>query len=243
MAADLVLLHGFTHTGRSWEPVRRALAGRYRALAPDLPGHGAFAGRRPASFAACAAYLGALPGERLTLCGYSMGGRVALHAALGLQSRLVRLVLIGPLELPQALSPCSDQVERIEFVDWRRLPFELARLDVCIAPLVANAFNHCKSDIKWMEASLVRIPTVASPVGQLGWSCQLFRDAVAIACGCYRVFCGLLPVARDYDLNGIFDRLRPVTVDAMTTSTAATTTATIHRTQSIPALPLPPKAL
>src|SRR5918998_1210004 len=45
--ADLVLLHGFTQTGRSWQPVAAALAGRYRAAAPDLPGrvalHAAFA--------------------------------------------------------------------------------------------------------------------------------------------------------------------------------------------------------
>src|SRR5918998_550753 len=79
--ADLVLLHGFTQTGRSWQPVAAALAGRYRAAAPDLPGHGAFAERRPATFPACDAYLRAVSDEPYVLCGYSMGGRVALHAA------------------------------------------------------------------------------------------------------------------------------------------------------------------
>jgi 2-succinyl-6-hydroxy-2,4-cyclohexadiene-1-carboxylate synthase len=95
MPADLILLHGFTQTGRSWQPVRQALAARYRALAPDLPGHGDFSARRPASFAACDAYLRALAGDPITLAGYSMGGRIALHAALALAGRVERLVLIG----------------------------------------------------------------------------------------------------------------------------------------------------
>jgi 2-succinyl-6-hydroxy-2,4-cyclohexadiene-1-carboxylate synthase len=95
MPADLVLLHGFTQTGRSWQPVLHALAARYRAVAPDLPGHGGFAERRPASFAACDAYLRVVAGERFTLGGYSMGGRVALHAALSLGARVERLVLVG----------------------------------------------------------------------------------------------------------------------------------------------------
>ena len=93
--ADLVLLHGFTQTGRSWQPVLHALAARYRAIAPDLPGHGAFADRRPATFAACDAYLRVVAADRFTLAGYSMGGRVALHAALSLGARVERLVLIG----------------------------------------------------------------------------------------------------------------------------------------------------
>ena len=95
MPADLILLHGFTQTGRSWQPVLHALAARYRALASDLPGHGDFAARRPASFAACDAYLRALAGDAITLAGYSMGGRIALHAALALGDRVERLVLIG----------------------------------------------------------------------------------------------------------------------------------------------------
>jgi 2-succinyl-6-hydroxy-2,4-cyclohexadiene-1-carboxylate synthase len=94
--ADLVLLHGFTQTGRSWQPIAHALAGRYRAVAPDLPGHGDFAERRPASFAACDAYLRALAdGRPFTLAGYSLGGRVALHAALSLGPVVERLVLMG----------------------------------------------------------------------------------------------------------------------------------------------------
>jgi 2-succinyl-6-hydroxy-2,4-cyclohexadiene-1-carboxylate synthase len=94
--ADLVLLHGFTQTGRSWQPIAHALAGRYRAIAPDLPGHGDFGERRPTSFPACDAYLRAVAdGGPITLTGYSMGGRVALHAALSLGPVVSRLVLIG----------------------------------------------------------------------------------------------------------------------------------------------------
>ncbi len=81
MAPPLVLLHGFTQTRQSWRPVVAASGGRSRTLVPDLPGHGQ-AALRPASFAACTAYVRALGGERFALCGYSMGGRVALHAAL-----------------------------------------------------------------------------------------------------------------------------------------------------------------
>jgi 2-succinyl-6-hydroxy-2,4-cyclohexadiene-1-carboxylate synthase len=91
----VVLLHGFTQTRQSWRRTIAALSGRYRALAPDLPGHGLAAERRPASFAACTAYVRALGGERFTLVGYSMGGRIALNAALALPGSVERLVLVG----------------------------------------------------------------------------------------------------------------------------------------------------
>jgi 2-succinyl-6-hydroxy-2,4-cyclohexadiene-1-carboxylate synthase len=91
----LVLLHGFTQTRQSWRRTVLALgAGRYRALVPDLPGHGQ-AAHRTASFDACTAYVRALAPERFTLAGYSMGGRIALHAALALQERIDRLILVG----------------------------------------------------------------------------------------------------------------------------------------------------
>src|SRR5947208_2990467 len=92
MAPALVLLHGFTQTRQSWRRTARALAGRYRALAPDLPGHGQ-ASQRTASFPAVTAYVRALAPQPFTLAGYSMGGRIALHAAFHLRPE--RLVLIG----------------------------------------------------------------------------------------------------------------------------------------------------
>src|ERR671929_1264802 len=91
----LVLLHGFTQTRQSWRRTVTALGGRYRAIAPDLPGHGQMAERRPATLAATLAYLRALVDEPHVLAGYSMGGRIALHAALAAPQRVRRLVLVG----------------------------------------------------------------------------------------------------------------------------------------------------
>jgi 2-succinyl-6-hydroxy-2,4-cyclohexadiene-1-carboxylate synthase len=92
----VVLLHGFAGTGRLWEPVVARLDGeRYRPLAPDLRGHGAAAARQPVTFGAIAQdVLGLLP-HPFTLCGYSMGGRLALHTALAAPDRVARLVLVA----------------------------------------------------------------------------------------------------------------------------------------------------
>ena len=52
MAPDVVLLHGFTHTGASWGPVVAALGESYRALAPDIRGHGSASDREPVALEA-----------------------------------------------------------------------------------------------------------------------------------------------------------------------------------------------
>jgi 2-succinyl-6-hydroxy-2,4-cyclohexadiene-1-carboxylate synthase len=92
---DVVLLHGFTQTGASWEPVIRALGPRYRALAPDLRGHGTASDRHPVSFDAVLADLDSLVPPAALLAGYSMGGRIALTYALTRPGRVAGLVLIG----------------------------------------------------------------------------------------------------------------------------------------------------
>jgi 2-succinyl-6-hydroxy-2,4-cyclohexadiene-1-carboxylate synthase len=95
MEPTLICLHGFTHTGASWEPVVRSLHRRYRVLAPDIRGHGSAWPRHPVNLDAVLADLAGLLSAPFTLCGYSMGGRLALHAALALGERITRLVLIG----------------------------------------------------------------------------------------------------------------------------------------------------
>jgi 2-succinyl-6-hydroxy-2,4-cyclohexadiene-1-carboxylate synthase len=93
---DVVLLHGFSQTHRAFDGVIAALpAERYRPLAPDLPGHGAQGGRRPISFASCIRDLAAAAPPRFVLCGYSQGGRIALHLALAHPDRVSRLVLVS----------------------------------------------------------------------------------------------------------------------------------------------------
>jgi len=95
----VVLLHGFGGTHRAWDGVAARLREeRYLAAAVDLPGHGeraADAAHAPVDFEACVrAVLDAVPG-RFVLCGYSLGGRVALHAALAAPERVTRLMLVS----------------------------------------------------------------------------------------------------------------------------------------------------
>jgi len=92
----LLLLHGFTQTGRGWDEVARHLAAeRYRPLAPDLRGHGAAGSRRPIDVQSCVTDVARLAAGSFALAGYSMGGRLALSVALAHPRRVSRLVLVS----------------------------------------------------------------------------------------------------------------------------------------------------
>src|ERR1700728_4014819 len=97
MPESVVLLHGFGNTHRAWDGVIAALdRERYRPLALDLPGHGEAAdAERRITFAGCVEHVLARSPERFALCGYSLGGRVALHVALAAPERVSRLVLVS----------------------------------------------------------------------------------------------------------------------------------------------------
>lgn len=77
----------------------------------------------------------------------------------------VSLTLVGELELPCELNPYRDRIKSTPFVSWRSLPFLLASVDINLAPLTDTVFNRAKSENKWVEAALVRVPTIASSVG------------------------------------------------------------------------------
>jgi len=96
MAETVILLHGFAGTRHGWDLVAERLhPERYRPLALDLRGHGEARDERPITFAACVADVAAAAPERFVLCGYSLGGRVALHVALAHPQRVSRLVLVA----------------------------------------------------------------------------------------------------------------------------------------------------
>lgn len=98
MPAPLVLLHGFTQTGASWDGVRGALDLEDRqVLTPDQRGHGTASDERPILLPAMAADAMAAVsgGGELALGGYSMGGRAALLAAIASPGRVSHLALIS----------------------------------------------------------------------------------------------------------------------------------------------------
>jgi 2-succinyl-6-hydroxy-2,4-cyclohexadiene-1-carboxylate synthase len=93
----LVLLHGFCGTHRAWDEVIAHLGSqRYRPLALDLPGHGELSSyKRPITFERCVEEVLVAAPRHFALCGYSMGGRIALHVALSAPERVDRLVLVS----------------------------------------------------------------------------------------------------------------------------------------------------
>lgn len=99
----VLLLHGFTGSAEAWgEGVLRTLSGRGTLLAVDLPGHGgSHAPSDPEAYAVDRVLrdlLDVLAGAqvpRADWIGYSMGGRVALAAAVLHPGRVRRLVLEG----------------------------------------------------------------------------------------------------------------------------------------------------
>jgi len=95
----VVLLHGFTGDRSTWSPIAERLALRRRVVVPDLPGHGATVVSAVPDMDGTAALLGDgldLLGVRAaTLVGYSMGGRIALHATVQNAMSIDALVLVG----------------------------------------------------------------------------------------------------------------------------------------------------
>lgn len=88
----MVLVHGFTQTSRSWDPLLPHLA-HHDVVALDAPGHGE-AGVLDADLVEGAERL-VSAGGRATYVGYSMGGRLCLHAALAHPDAVRGLVLIS----------------------------------------------------------------------------------------------------------------------------------------------------
>ena len=77
----------------------------------------------------------------------------------------VRLCLVGDITLPGELKQFEERVIINKRVNWEQLPELIASVDINIAPLVDTLFNRAKSENKWVEAALVRVPTVASDTG------------------------------------------------------------------------------
>jgi 2-succinyl-6-hydroxy-2,4-cyclohexadiene-1-carboxylate synthase len=100
----IVLVHGFTQTGRSWRQLAEELCGTYEVVTVDAPGHGDSAAIT-ADISEAAALLGAAGGQAIYL-GYSMGGRLCLRLALERPDLVTRLILLS------TTAGIADEMER-----------------------------------------------------------------------------------------------------------------------------------
>lgn len=160
LAFSLVYLHGWLGSTRDWEAVQPLLPG----LALDLPGHGAALHRHASAYTlsgaadAVVAAVDAAGAEQPVLVGYSMGGRVAMTAALRHPGRFRALVLESASpglrsQAERAARRAIDEaraahVERdlAGFLDaWYRLPL-FASLDAVPGRATATIAERLQGD-------------------------------------------------------------------------------------------------
>jgi len=73
-----------------------------------------------------------------------------------------KLFLAGPLDTSQKFHVFSDRIERFVFVPRDEHFGNIAKVDINLGPLEKdNPFCEAKSELKWFEAGLLGIPTVA----------------------------------------------------------------------------------
>jgi len=75
----------------------------------------------------------------------------------------ISLLIVGPLDLNSKFNKYKNRIIRKNLVPWRDLPCVISGVDINLAPLeIGNDFCESKSDLKYFEAALVSIPTIAS---------------------------------------------------------------------------------
>ena len=84
-----------------------------------------------------------------------------------------RLMLVGHLDSGEEFDRFGERVEIHRPVPWQELPRLIRRVDINLAPLeLNNPFTECKSSLKYFEAAILGVPTVASDL-------EPYRESIA----------------------------------------------------------------
>lgn len=84
----------------------------------------------------------------------------------------VRLVLAGPLDIENKLNKFKNKIERLPFASRKKHFENISKIDINLAPLeIGDPFCESKSELKFFEAGILEVPTVAAAT-------QTFREAI-----------------------------------------------------------------
>jgi 2-succinyl-6-hydroxy-2,4-cyclohexadiene-1-carboxylate synthase len=170
----LVMLHGFTQTGRCLGPLFEDLATDRDVVAPDLPGHGASSHLAHLDCPQAADHLISTctaDGATADWLGYSLGGRIALHVALRHPESVRRLVLISTtagIDDPALRAARARQdearAEHLENVGVQRFLAEWLRMPMfsALAPWARFADERATNTVEGLAGSLRNCGTGAT---------------------------------------------------------------------------------
>ncbi|MDP1845257.1 MAG: glycosyltransferase [Candidatus Moranbacteria bacterium] len=83
----------------------------------------------------------------------------------------VKLVLAGPLNIGDKFEKYENQIERLPFAPWKKHLENISNVDINIIPLEDNPFCESKSELKFFEAGISSVPSVAV-------SNETYREAI-----------------------------------------------------------------
>ena len=114
----IILIHGWSCNQTFWQQQGSALAGLGRVVTLDLPGHGSAVPSRPSGAWSMAGFgadvvsvADAIRAEEVVLVGHSMGGAVAIEAAIALGDRCRLLVGVDTFTEAAFYTPCpADEI-------------------------------------------------------------------------------------------------------------------------------------
>lgn len=149
--------------GRPVYVYRNALSGAHLALAEAAAARGRAATERSAT-------IGYFSGTYT----HNHDFRTCTGALIALLKKWPELQLLvqGPLDLSPGLDRFASRIHRGPLVEWTALPQIMRQTDIQLAPLEqGNPFCQAKSELKYMEAGVLGLPTVATPT-------ESFRHAI-----------------------------------------------------------------
>lgn len=177
----IVLVHGWTMTRQAWHEQVAALAGRYRLVTYDQPGHGH--STAPVEFTIDAFGDGlaavverAAPSGPVVLVGHSLGGMTVLnamrrHAGLAARVRSVVLASTAASVAPEVgLGVGMLQLARLERLVTRLLPFGDRAVQV------SRRVYRASSDLSFLLVRSIGLASSAAP-HHVDLTEQLFLDS------------------------------------------------------------------
>lgn len=75
----------------------------------------------------------------------------------------VELFLVGPLDIENKLNKFKERIKQLPYVSREKHFANIAKVDINLAPLeMENPFCQSKSELKFFEAGILKIPTIVS---------------------------------------------------------------------------------